>query len=181
MSNNNNVNNSDIKSEASSVLSDTSSQSPKVLKKKGGIFGGQNSSQSLTTSHSGQKSQNKSLFKKFKVSNKDHSSNSSVHSTSSHPHGISSDGSIENNLSKLENISERQALIDDRHRRRFFSHYDIGSLCATLNLNAKMKAHERRNVTTGASAASAALRGADDTNNEDIDHGDNVSNDLVLR
>ena len=50
---------SDVKSEVSSVLSDTSSQSPKVTKKKGGL---------LSTS----KNQNKSgLFKKFKVNSRD--------------------------------------------------------------------------------------------------------------
>ena len=97
---------------------------------------------------------------------------------SSSVHGVSSEGSsVEGGA-----VSARQAMLDDRHRRRFFSHYDIGSLCATLNLSAMMKSIDRiSNSQTGASAASAALRGVDDTNNEDVDHGDQVSNTLVLR
>ena len=66
---------------------------------------------------------------------------------------------------------------DERHRRRFFSHYDIGSICSTLSGTLALKSLERRNTTTGASAASAALRGE----LIDQDQGDNVSNDLVLR
>ena len=124
--------------EVSSVLSDTSSQSPKGSKKKVGIFNN---------------------FKKFKVS-KDLSQDS---------------------VELISQSAERQASLDDRHRRRFFSHYDTGSLSASLNLVSKLKSAERRN--TGASAASAALRGVldADAKNEDVDHGDHVSNDLVLR
>ena len=139
----------DTKSEASSVISDNSN-SPKT-KKKVSLF-------------NGQKTPNKSLFKKFKVS-KD----------STQP---SSEGS---SIEQLSQTAERQAAHDDRHRRRFFSHYDIGSLCASLNVAAKLKAHERKNTHTGASAASAALRGSIEDGGEDIDHGDHVSNDLVLR
>ena len=108
------------------------------------------------------------MFKKFKVS-KD---------TSNSIHGVSSEGSsVEGGA-----VSARRAMLDDRHRRRFFSHYDIGSLCATLNLSSMLKSIDRiSNSQTGASAASAALRGVDDTNNEDVDHGDQVSNTLVLR
>ena len=84
-----------------------------------------------------------------------------------------------------------QAAMDDRHRRKFFSHHDISSLCASLGgiahaARAK-EALERRNTTTGASAASAALRSNHNdgvnssTDSSDVDHGDNVSNELVLR
>ena len=147
----------DAKSEASSVISDNSN-SPKS-KKKIGLFGG---------AGNGQKTPNKSLFKKFKVSN------SSKDTTT-----VSNEGS---SLEQLSQTAERQAAHDDRHRRRFFSHYDIGSLCASLN-QAKLKAAERKNTHTGASAASAALRGGSlaEDGSEEIDHGDHVSNDLVLR
>ena len=146
---------SDVKSEVSSVLSDTSSQSPKVPKKKGGLLAGNS------------KHQNKSgLFKKFKV-------NSSKEGT------ISNTNSEGSSCEGITQSAERQSMLDDRHRRRFFSHHDIGSLCASLSVSAQMKNQEKRN--TGASAASAALRGIDDANNEDVDHGDHVCNDLVLR
>ena len=140
----------DAKSEASSVISDNSN-SPKS-KKKIGLF-------------NGQKTPNKSLFKKFKVSN-------------SKENSVSNEGS---SLEQLSQTAERQAAHDDRHRRRFFSHYDIGSLCASLN-QAKLKSNERKNTHTGASAASAALRGGNaEDGSEEVDHGDHVSNDLVLR
>ena len=98
--------------------------------------------------------------------------------TSNSIHGVSSEGSsVEGGA-----VSARQAMLDDRHRRRFFSHYDIGSLCATLNLSSMLKSIDRiSNSQTGASAASAALRGINDTNNKDVDHGDQVSYTLVLR
>lgn len=146
--------NADVKSEASSVLSDTSSQSPKINKKKIGLFG-----------------QQQSLFKKFKVSKESGSQFSNTSEANS-------------SVELISQSAERQAMLDDRHRRRFFSHYDIGSLCASLNIASKIKSQERRNTQTGASAASAALRGCSvdhDTKNEDIDHGDHISNDLVLR
>ena len=113
-----------------------------MSKKKVGLFGTASSSGSQNASSS--KSQNKSLFKKFKVS-KD-SSNSVL--------GVSSEGSsVEGGV-----VTARQAMLDDRHRRRFFNHYDIGSLCATLNLSSMMKSIDRiSNCQTGASAASAAL------------------------
>ena len=145
----------DAKSEASSVISDNSN-SPKSKKKVSSIFGGQNGSSAKTP--------NKSLFKKFKVSSKDTTQ-------------VSNEGS---SIEQLSQTAERQAAHDDRHRRRFFSHYDIGSLCASLN-QAKLKAAERKNTHTGASAASAALRGSLEDGAEEIDHGDHVSNDLVLR
>ena len=106
--------------------------------------------------------------------------------------------SIESNESGDNNTSKRndakamaQAAMDDRHRRKFFSHHDISSLCASLGgiahaARAK-EALERRNTTTGASAASAALRSSHNdgvnssTDSSDVDHGDNVSNELVLR
>ena len=147
---------SDVKSEVSSVLSDTSSQSPKVTKKKG----------LLSTS----KNQNKSgLFKKFKVNSGSKDQTTGVMSNTSE--GSSCEG--------VSQSAERQSMLDDRHRRRFFSHYDIGSLCASLSMSVQLKNQEKRN--TGASAASAALRGIEDANNEDTDQGDHISNELVLR
>ena len=176
--NNNTVinSNSDLKSEASSVISDTSSQSPKPSKKKGsGIFGSSSTDKSSSTPKI---SQNKSLFKKFKVN----SSSASSSTSKAADHNV---GNSSNEGSSVENgISERQASLDDRHRRRFFNHFDIGSLSASLNLSVKLKSQESRsrNIQTGASAASAALRGGiDECNSEDIDHGDHVCNDLVLR
>ena len=148
---------SDVKSEVSSVLSDTSSQSPKVTKKKG----------LLSTS----KNQNKSgLFKKFKVN-----SGSKDHQTT----GVMSNTSEGSSCEGVSQSAERQSMLDDRHRRRFFSHFDIGSLCASLSMSVQLKNQEKRN--TGASAASAALRGIEDANNEDTDQGDHISNELVLR
>ena len=106
--------------------------------------------------------------------------------------------SIESNENSDNSTSKRndtkamaQAAMDDRHRRKFFSHHDISSLCASLGgiahaARAK-EALERRNTTTGASAASAALRSNHNdgvnssTDSSDVDHGDNVSNELVLR
>jgi len=76
---------------------------------------------------------------------------------------------------------------EDKHRRRFFSHHDIGSVCASLSVTAQLRTLQRRNTTTGASAASAALRssgpssaGSDSPENEDQDQGDGISNELVL-
>ena len=71
--------------------------------------------------------------------------------------------------------------LDDRHRRRFFSHYDISSVCASLSVSTHLKTLERRNTTTGASAASAALRNGGGESMDDLDQGDHVSNNLVLR
>ena len=162
---------SDVKSEVSSVLSDTSSQSPKVNKKKsGGLLNAV-----------GGKNQNKSgLFKKFKVNTS--SSKSEGHSSGViHGHGgtMSNTSAEGSSCDGISQSAERQSLLDDRHRRRFFSHYDIGSLCASLSISVQLKNQEKRN--TGASAASAALRGIEDSNNEDTDQGDHVSNELVLR
>ena len=51
-----------------------------------------------------------------------------------------------------------------------------------LPISAHHKTLERRNTTTGASAAASALRGDSGGGVEaDKDLGDNVSNDLVLR
>ena len=74
---------------------------------------------------------------------------------------------------------------EDKHRRRFFSHYDTASVCASLSVTAQLRTLQRRNTTTGASAASAALRGGNtgdslDTDAE-ADTGDGVNNDCVLR
>ena len=110
--------------------------------------------------------------------------------------GNSNENSNSENTSKRNAAAMAQAAIDDRHRRKFFSHHDVSSLCAALGgiahaARAK-EALERRNTTTGASAASAALRSNHTAGNEgssvisstdapDVDHGDNVSNELVLR
>ena len=67
--------------------------------------------------------------------------------------------------------------LDDRHRRRFFSHHDVCSMCSTLQPIDKATSTGGTSSNTGASAACAALKGAGDNQ----DQGDNVSNDLVLR
>lgn len=139
---------------AASISADTKSEVSSVLS--------DTSSPKLSKKKSSLFTNNQKLFKKFKVTGS--TNQSSIESA---------DGSG-NNLA-----AERQASLDDRHRRRFFSHYDIGSLSASLSVSAHMKSQEKRN--TGASAASAALRGIEDTSGEEVDHGDQVSNDLVLR
>ena len=85
-----------------------------------------------------------------------------------------------------EGTLDRQAILDDCHRRRFFLHHDIGSMCARMSgVVNQIKLLERRNTTTGASAASAALRngsGAESPDNKDDgEHGDGISNEMVLR
>ena len=78
---------------------------------------------------------------------------------------------------------------EDKHRRRFFSHYDTASVCASLSVTAQLRTLQRRNTTTGASAASAALRGGlgqpgggDSLDSDaEADTGDGVNNDCVLR
>ncbi|CAF2740676.1 Signal-induced proliferation-associated 1-like protein 3,Signal-induced proliferation-associated 1-like protein 1,Signal-induced proliferation-associated protein 1,Signal-induced proliferation-associated 1-like protein 2 [Lepeophtheirus salmonis] len=77
---------------------------------------------------------------------------------------------------------QRTTSQDDRHRRRFFAHYDISSVCASLSPTGHLKTLERRNTTTGASAASAALRHSRETSESsaDADQGDHISNKLVL-
>ena len=110
--------------------------------------------------------------------------------------GCSSENTNSENTSKRNAAAMAQAAVDDRHRRKFFSHHDVSSLCASLGGTAHVarakEALERRNTTTGASAASAALRSGHSVGNEgtggilssessDVDHGDNVSNGLVLR
>ena len=110
--------------------------------------------------------------------------------------GSSNENTNNENTSKRNAAAMAQAALDDRHRRKFFSHHDVSSLCASLGgiahaARAK-EALERRNTTTGASAASAALRSGHSVNNDgsggpssndasDVDHGDNISNELVLR
>ena len=123
-------------------------------------------------------------------------SQSSVASRIKDSDGISGDSTSSENISKRTAAVMAQAAMDDRHRRKFFSHHDVSSLCASLGgiahaARAK-EALERRNTTTGASAASAALRSGHSVNNDgsggpssndasDVDHGDNISNELVLR
>ena len=83
------------------------------------------------------------------------------------------------NCDTLDNKAE------DKHRRRFFSHFDTASVCASLSVSAQLRTLQRRNTTTGASSASAALRGGQngDSLDSDIeaDHGDGVNNEQVLR
>ena len=105
--------------------------------------------------------------------------------------GSSNENNTSDSVSKRNAAARAQAAMDDRHRRKFFSHHDISSLCASLGGTAHAarakEALERRNTTTGASAASAALRSSNTSGNDstidspDVDHGDNVSNELVLR
>lgn len=139
-----------------------SENSPKVSKKKvssgaAGFF---------TKEKEHLKSQ-KSLFKKLRGSKESNPDPSSF--------GKEADGSL-----------DRQAIQDDSHRRRFFLHHDVGSICAKLTgATQQIKLLERKNTTTGASAASAALRNGlsseSQDSKEDLDHGDGISNDLVLR
>jgi len=105
--------------------------------------------------------------------------------------GSSNENNTSDSVSKRNAAAMAQAAMDDRHRRKFFSHHDISSLCASMGGTAHAarakEAIERRNTTTGASAASAALRSSNTSGNDstidspDVDHGDNVSNELVLR
>lgn len=83
-------------------------------------------------------------------------------------------------LASCDNLDNKA---EDKHRRRFFSHYDTASVCASLSITAQLRTLQRRNTTTGASAASAALRGGGDSldNHCETDHGDGVNNQLVLR
>ena len=83
-------------------------------------------------------------------------------------------------LSSCDNLDNKA---EDKHRRRFFSHYDTASVCASLSITAQLRTLQRRNTTTGASAASAALRGGGDSLDSHIetDHGDGINNELVLR
>ncbi len=121
----------------------------------------------------------KSLFKKLRVGG--NSSNSSNRGDDSTKNSVDSASvNAGNSTGNESRQADRQAVLDDRHRRRFFSHYDIGSLCSSLRVSSQLKSLERRNTPTGASAASAALRGTED-NKDEADQGDQVSNDLVLR
>ena len=87
-------------------------------------------------------------------------------------------GSVD--LASCDNLDNKA---EDKHRRRFFSHYDTASVCASLSITAQLRTLQRRNTTTGASAASAALRGGGDSMDAhcETDHGDGVNNELVLR
>ncbi len=123
----------------------------------------------------------KSLFKKLRVGGGN--SNNSNDSSAKNSVDISSASGVASTTSNSDaqaRAADRQAVLDDRHRRRFFSHHDIGSLCASLRVSSQLKSLERRNTPTGASAASAALRGTED-NKDEADQGDHVSNNLVLR
>ena len=136
--------------------------SPKLSKKKNS-----NSSGFFSKERESNKSQ-KSLFKKFRGSKESNPDPASLF-------GKEIDGSL-----------DRQAVLDDCHRRRFFLHHDIGSMCARLSgVPNQIKLLERKNTTTGASAASAALRNGSGSESldskEDGDHGDGISNELVLR
>ena len=133
-----------------------SASSPKLKKKAIGFWGNKDKNS--------RKSQ-KSLFKKR---TKEGAGNSD---------GVNK--SVESSSDILDNRAE------DKHRRRFFSHHDIGSVCASLSVTAQLRTLQRRNTTTGASAASAALRnsgsGGESPDSEEADQGDGVNNDLVLR
>ena len=104
--------------------------------------------------------------------------------------GSNSDSANSETASKKNAAALAQAALDDRHRRKFISHHDVASLCASLGGSAQIRAKEaleRRNTTTGASAASAALRSGNSEvsssadSSLDFDNGDNISNELVLR
>ena len=143
-----------------SVLSGGSLDDSPKQKKKSSFF-------SASKDKDGNGKSQKSLFKKFRGGSKDSDDKSGTAIDSTH-------------LSDAANNGER--LAEDRHRRRFFSHYDIGSVCATLSVSTQLKTLERRNTTTGASAASAALRNTTgQAADVEKDLGDNVSNELVLR
>ena len=89
---------------------------------------------------------------------------------------------VNKSVESTSDIMDNRA--EDKHRRRFFSHHDIGSVCASLSVIAQLRTLQRRNTTTGASAASAALRnsgGGESPDSEEADQGDGVNNDLVLR
>ena len=89
---------------------------------------------------------------------------------------------VNKSVESTSDIMDNRA--EDKHRRRFFSHHDIGSVCASLSVTAQLRTLQRRNTTTGASAASAALRnsgGGESPDSEEADQGDGVNNDLVLR
>ena len=155
---------SGVSAPAQSVMS-SSSQEESPKQKKKGFFHSQKEAV---------KSQ-KSLFKKLRGSStKEGNSHDSVgKTTSTAQNGV--------NGAELDSL-DRQ--LEDRHRRRFFLHHDIGSVCASLSATTHLKTLERRNTTTGASAASAALRNSDAAkkgDNVEKDPGDNISNDLVLR
>ena len=151
------LNRSEDSATTGSVMSTGSLDDSPKQKKKNGFFSSSNK----------EKSQ-KSLFKKFRGG-----SNAKDHETSTQKSTSSGSDSLED-----QHYSDL-----DRHRRRFFSHYDIGSVCASLSPSSQLKTLERRNTTTGASAASAALRSNNTGGNADAekDLGDNVSNELVLR
>ena len=144
--------------------------SPKQ-KKKNSFFNTTKGDSSKESSSKGQKS----LFKKLRGGKSDNHH---------HHHHQESESSVVggNNASNSSSGGgdDQHHVELDRHRRRFFSHYDIGSVCASLSPGAQLKTLERRNTTTGASAASAALRNANG-DNVDKDVGDNVSNELILR
>lgn len=76
--------------------------------------------------------------------------------------------------------------IEERQRRRAFTHYDCQSLTANLGYAAKLRGlllARRRNTTTGASAASmlGARSATPDGDSGDEDGGDGTSNDLIER
>lgn len=138
----------------------SSNSSPKLAKKKG-----------FFSTSKDEKSQ-KSLFKKLGRS-LDKTTKSTDDSS------VLSGNSSGHSLEQLRSSGQRQQTVDDRHRRRFFSHHDVYSMCATLRGDSALKTASSHS-NTGASAACAALKGGL-TNSSDQDHGDNVSNDLVLR
>lgn len=142
----------------------TSENSPKFSKKK--VSSGAAGFFAKEKEHL--KSQ-KSLFKKLRGSKE----------SNPDPSSFNKEGGGDSSL-------DRQAMLDDSHRRRFFLHHDVGSICAKLSgATQQIKLLERKNTTTGASAASAALRNGlsseSQDNKEDGDHGDGISNELVLR
>uniref|UniRef100_A0A0K2UKS9 Signal-induced proliferation-associated 1-like protein 2 n=1 Tax=Lepeophtheirus salmonis TaxID=72036 RepID=A0A0K2UKS9_LEPSM len=119
----------------------------------------------------------KSLFKKFRGHPKE---TEELDVRSSHP--IYHHHHPNNNNNTIHHHLHHHKTPEDRHRRRFFAHYDISSVCASLSPTGHLKTLERRNTTTGASAASAALRHSRETSESsaDADQGDHISNKLVL-
>ncbi|XP_059096589.1 signal-induced proliferation-associated 1-like protein 2 isoform X2 [Tigriopus californicus] len=151
-------------SASGSVMSSGSLEESPKQKKKAGFFSSSSTSTKEVKGGGGGGGQ-KSIFKKFRGSTKETHSGDSLK-------GLVN-GEVDPNSDKH---------LEDRHRRRFFLHNDIGSVSASLSVTTHLKTLERRNTTTGASAASAALRRTDHVTTEAIekDIGDNVSNDLVL-
>jgi len=86
------------------------------------------------------------------------------------------------NASSLIRFTDPETRLEEKLRKKVFAHYDCQSISANLNFANILSniLSKRRNITTGASAASSIDRNNSESSDQETDNGDGQSNELVL-